>query len=336
MTLVPGPFRGSEALEHGRLSRHQLRTHYRPVFPDVYLPKAVVPTLRQRTIAAYLWSQRDGVVTGLAAAAFHGSKWIDQAVDVEMLYRNPRAPRGIVVRREFLLEGEFRIAHGMALTAPARTCFDLARQGDVGTAVARVDALGRVATLDMSHVSRIAERHPGVRGLRQLETVLSLVDIGAESPKETWLRLVLVRAGLPRPQTQIPVYDGDDDRPFAYLDMGWRDWLVAVEYDGDQHRSDRWQYVKDIRRRERLERMGWIVVTVVAEDRAQEVVRRVRDALDSRVQSPGCNRQHATRLTCAHPAARRHCAARSSCNSRRTPGNRCTARSPHNRGSRCT
>ena len=282
--LLPGPFRGSDALEQGRLSRHQLRTHYRPVFPDVYLAKTLVPSLRQRTIAAYLWSQREGVVTGVAAAAFHGSKWIDHAVDVEMLYRNPRSPRGIVVRRESVPEAEFRVTRGMALTTPARTGFDLARRGDVGTAIARLDALGRATGLDMTQVSRIAARHPGVRGLRQLENVLSLVDTGAQSPKETWLRLVLVQAGLPRPQTQIPVHDGDDDLPFAYLDMGWRDWLVAVEYDGDQHRSDRRQYVKDIRRRERLERMGWIVVTVVAEDREQDIVRRVRAALDSRVQ----------------------------------------------------
>jgi hypothetical protein len=27
---------------------------------------------------------------------------------------------------------------------------------------------------------------------------------GAQSPKETWLRLLLIQAGLPRPQTQIP------------------------------------------------------------------------------------------------------------------------------------
>ena len=67
--LLPGPFRGSEALEQGRLSRHQLRTHYRPVVPDVYVAKALVHSLRQRTIAACLWSQREGVVTGLAAAA---------------------------------------------------------------------------------------------------------------------------------------------------------------------------------------------------------------------------------------------------------------------------
>jgi hypothetical protein len=38
----------------------------------------------------------------------------------------------------------------------------------------------------------------------------------------------------------------------AYLDMGWDDIMVAVEYDGDQHRTNRGQYVKDIRRWERV------------------------------------------------------------------------------------
>lgn len=281
---VSGPFRGSEALERGWLNRHQLRTHYRPVFPDVYLHKQAAASLRQRTIGAYLWSQRLGVIAGLAAAALHGAKWIDDDVPVEIFHSNPRPPRGVITRRDSIHQNERCLADGLLVTTPARTAFDVGRRGDVDSAVARVDALARASRLDMSQVFRIAERHPGVRGLRRLEAVLSLADSGAQSPKETWLRLVLVRAGLPRPQTQIPVC-GADGVPFAYLDMGWPELMVAVEYDGDQHRTDRWQYVKDIRRRERLEQMGWIVVTVVAEDRAGEVVRRVRAALGVRTQS---------------------------------------------------
>jgi very-short-patch-repair endonuclease len=49
--------------------------------------------------------------------------------------------------------------------------------------------------------------------------------------------------------------------------MGWEEWMVAAEYDGDQHRVDRWQYTKDIRRLAALERLRWIIVRVVAEDR---------------------------------------------------------------------
>ncbi|HWT49249.1 MAG TPA: DUF559 domain-containing protein, partial [Mycobacterium sp.] len=81
--------------------------------------------------------------------------------------------------------------------------------------------------------------------------------------------------------TQIPVYD-DFGEVIAYLDMGWEDVKVAVEYDGEQHRSDRRQYSWDVRRLEMLERRGWIVTRVLAGDRPEDIVRRVRAALARR------------------------------------------------------
>uniref|UniRef100_UPI0035C9E4E8 DUF559 domain-containing protein n=1 Tax=uncultured Mycobacterium sp. TaxID=171292 RepID=UPI0035C9E4E8 len=57
---------------------------------------------------------------------------------------------------------------------------------------------------------------------------------------------------------------------------------VAVEYDGDQHRADRKRYVKDQRRMRKLEEMGWIIIRVIAEDKPDDVVRRVRAALLAR------------------------------------------------------
>jgi very-short-patch-repair endonuclease len=107
---------------------------------------------------------------------------------------------------------------------------------------------------------------------------VGLFDAGAQSPKESWLRVVLIQAGLPRPRTQIPVFD-EIGEVFAYLDMGWEKVKVAVEYDGDQHRTDRWQYTRDLRRLERLQRHGWVVVRVVAGDRPAQIVSRVRAAL---------------------------------------------------------
>jgi very-short-patch-repair endonuclease len=93
------------------------------------------------------------------------------------------------------------------------------------------------------------------------------------------LRLVLVDAGFPRPTAQIRVTDG---QLVAYLDLGWEDQLVALEYDGDHHRTDRRQYVKDIRRVEMLERLGWHVIKVIKEDRPHDIVERVWRALARR------------------------------------------------------
>ncbi|PBJ42203.1 hypothetical protein BI294_03600, partial [Mycobacterium avium subsp. hominissuis] len=44
------------------------------------------------------------------------------------------------------------------------------------------------------------------------------------------------------------------------------------------HRSDRRQYGWDIRRSEMLQRLGWIVVRVVAGDRPADIIARVREA----------------------------------------------------------
>ncbi len=85
--------------------------------------------------------------------------------------------------------------------------------------------------LTVGDIEGVAAGHPGVRGLRQLGRTLQLVDAGAESPYESRTRLLLVRAGLPAPETQIEVSDGSG-RVFARLDMGWRRWRVAVEYEG--------------------------------------------------------------------------------------------------------
>lgn len=88
---------------------------------------------------------------------------------------------------------------------------------------------------------------------------------------------MLIEAGLPRPQTQIPVLD-ELGSAIAYLDMGWEQLKVAVEYDGEQHRVDRRQYTWDVRRLETIERLGWIVVRVLASDRPADIIRRVRAA----------------------------------------------------------
>ncbi len=280
------PFIGSEALVSGALSRPQLRTHYRAVFPNVYLSKDVQPSLELRIAAAWLWSGRRATIAGAAAAALHGAKWIPENVPVELIHTSTRAPHGVMIRRDALAENETQILGGYPVTTPERTAFDIGRRGAVHSAVVRLDALARATGIKVDDVLRVAQRHPRSPGLRLLDTALALVDSGAQSPRESYLRLLLIDAGLPRPQTQLPVL-GDDGIPVAYLDLGWEGWMVGVEYDGDHHRTDRRQYVKDIRRLEMLEQMGWTIVRVVAEDHPADILRRVRAAIAASSVSAG-------------------------------------------------
>ena len=142
----------------------------------------------------------------------------------------------------------------------------------------------RATPFSIEDVLLITKRHEGARGVRQLRSLLPLVDGGAASPKETWLRLLLIDAGLPKPTTQIPVNDRWE--LVGLLDMGWEQFKVAAEYDGDQHRTDRRQYVKDIRRIPKLERRGWLVIRVIAEDHEDDIISRVHRALTSRGWKP--------------------------------------------------
>ena len=280
VTTSQGPFIGSEALSNGVLRRHQLRSQYRAIYPDVYVGRHQQLTLLQRSRAAWLWSHRRGIIAGLTAAAWHGSKWVDDDLPVELVWSNARPPCGVRTYDNRLAAEDFGMVGDIPLTTPARTAFDIGRRGALDVAVAQLDSLMRATNVEASEIARLADRHRGARGCRQLETALELVDPGAQSPKETWLRLLLIRAGFPRPRTQIPVVSPAGH--LYYLDMGWEDVMVAVEYDGEQHRLDRWQYTKDIRRQEALERLGWIVVRVVADDHPIEIIRRVKDVVDER------------------------------------------------------
>jgi hypothetical protein len=269
MECAAEPFIGSEALASGVLSRHQLRTRYRTVFPNVYLSNGVEASLHLRIAAACLWSNRRATIAGAAAAALHGAKWIPENVPVELICASTRSPHGVVVRRDALADGESQRLAGRAVTTPERTAFDIGRRGAIHSAVARLDALARATGFKVDDVLSIARAHPRSPGLRTLETALELVDPGAQSPRGSYLRLLLIDAGLPRPQSQIPVL-GVDGIPVAYLDLGWEEWMVGVEYGGDQHRTDRRQYIEE---------MGWLIVRVVAEDRPASIVRRVRAAI---------------------------------------------------------
>lgn len=236
-------FLGSEALRQGTVSRHQLRTRFRAIYPDVYLSEHAAPSLRTRSVAAWLWSGRRGILAGLAAAALHGAQWIDDDEAIELIWRNPYPPPGVITLNRRVDSDEVTHVGGLPATSLARTAFDLGRQVPTSKAVARLDALMRATPFSSEDVLTLAKRHAGARGLRNLRAALSLMDPGAASPKETWLRLLLIDAGLPAPITQIPVHEAW--RLVAVLDMGWEAYKVAAEYDGDHHRTNRRQYVRD-------------------------------------------------------------------------------------------
>lgn len=274
-------FLGAEAVATGRVTRHELKRWYQPVYRGVYVSKGADVSLCDRAAAAWLASGRRGVIAGVAASALHHASWVDPAHPIELVGVKCRPQPGLVARRERIGDDEVARAAGLPVTTRVRTAFDLGRHLNRIEALTRLDALMWTQRFSVDAVGDLIDRYPHARGVRQLRELLPLVDGGADSPTESRTRLWLIDAGMPRPQTQIPVYRGAGP-PVAFLDMGWEDFKVAVEYDGDHHRKDRRQYVKDIRRLRMLEEMGWIIIRVIAEERPAEWLARVQAALISR------------------------------------------------------
>jgi hypothetical protein len=169
----------------------------------------------------------------------------------------------------------------LTVTTPERTALDLARHLGRTAAIAHLDALAAAADVKPEAVLTLADGYPGARGIRKARALLPLVDPGAQSPRESWLRLLVIDAGFPRPATQIPVSDGYTT---AFVDMGWDEPKIGLEYDGDQHRSDRRQFVWDIGRHEMFNRLDWLMIRVVKEHSRAFILQRVRDAFSLRGQ----------------------------------------------------
>ncbi|MCG5431010.1 hypothetical protein LV457_01690 [Mycobacterium sp. MYCO198283] len=275
------PFLGSEALVAGRVTCHQLRHGCVRMHQDVYLPSGVARTPTVNAQAAWLRSRRRGVLAGWSASALHGARWIDATEPATIIDSNRRPTAGIRVWADSIEPDEITAIGGMAVTTPARTALDLASRLPLHRAVAAVDALLRATHLKPVDVEPLVERYRGRRNIRRVRPVLDLADGGAESPRETWLRLVVIRHRLPRPQTQVLIRN-EYGVVIAQADLGWPERAIALEYEGAHHRLDRRQFAKDIRRLEAMTEAGWIVVRITSADTEATVIRRVKAAFARR------------------------------------------------------
>lgn len=245
------PFRGSDAVSSGLLTRSVLRgPRFRRLFPDVYVRAGVEVDLVVRSLAAAVLVGDRGVLGGYSAAELLGASCgpLDAAAEVIVLGRR-RAPPGLLVREEDVPLAERRQVDGTVVTSPVRTALDIASRGSLVEAVAGVDALTHRFGFPPQEVVRLVYRHPGRRGAARLPTVVRLANPLADSPMETRIRLAIVLAGLPAPELQFRV------GPYL-LDMAYPDLMLGVEYDGREHLTQH-RAMRDLDRQAYLTAAGW-------------------------------------------------------------------------------
>ncbi|MCH1883116.1 endonuclease domain-containing protein [Agrococcus sp. ARC_14] len=121
----------------------------------------------------------------------------------------------------------------------------------------------RRAPLTVEDLRDALRRYDGARGLQRARHALSLVRVGAESPRESLVRL-LVTGCLPEPTLQHEVFDPSGTF-VARLDLSWPRLKLGVEYDGEHHTEPE-QHARDQARIGRLRALGWHIITVTKHD----------------------------------------------------------------------
>lgn len=276
-------FRGADAVASGLLTEDQLRSRaWRRIRQGVYADASLPVTHNLLTRAVALVMPPSAVFGGLTAAMLWGASGLASAADpVEVIVPpgirwSPRS--GVRVREAVLAPQDCVGRAGLRWTTRTRTGLDVVRRGALDDAVVLLDQLASTGVVRLDEVREAALAQPRGRGSRLAREAAQLADGLAESPQETRVRLLLLRAGLPAPKAQHRVFD--DDGFVARVDFAWPELRVVVEYDGLWH-AEPGQFARDRQRLNRLVAAGWRVIFVTAVDlyRPELLVARIAAAL---------------------------------------------------------
>ncbi|GEP36969.1 hypothetical protein NPS01_06320 [Nocardioides psychrotolerans] len=259
-TLPTRPFTLADAqdagVERSQLSRLTIDGELRRMLNGVYVPSYVADSVGLRCEALRLVVPADVFICDRTAAWLHGATGAlapgeHQGVPLVSMFRASDAGR---VRNPITDSGERRIRpsdvmelHGLRVTTPLRTALDLGRlQRTVDLRLAGLDAMLRLGLFSHDELLAEVSRFDKQRGVVVLRVLALRADGGAASFAESALRNRWCDAGLPRPQTQIPIEVDGVVRFF--LDMGIEDWLLAAEYDGEEWHGEEHAEHDDSRR----------------------------------------------------------------------------------------
>lgn len=287
------PFTTAEARREAGLNYDRLRrlvadgVLHRPI-RGVYHVASLQDSLELRCACLRLIVPEDAVVVDRHAGWLHGAEMVlapNEHLNLAPVTVFLPAGRGRL-RNALADSGErtFRAddlteVHGLRVTTPIRTAWDLGRNRWPERSLAAMDQMLRLGQFSKAALVDGVERFRGARWVRTLRVMVDLVDGRAESPPESVLRLRWIEVNLPEPQPQIEVWDGRDF--LGRLDVGNEDLRYAGEYDGAEWHSTPEQQAHDRRRRKAVEERGeWLVDAFVKENLwgpTADVERRLRE-----------------------------------------------------------
>lgn len=264
-------FTVAEGAAHG-LSRSSLRAElWATPHAGVRVERSATP--RQCLAALLRTLPAHAFFCGPTAAALHGlplpprlaaDAWDEPFIGVPAGRNRVRRPR-TTGRALAVVSGDVLELDGIRCTSPLRTWAELAEFLEVGQLTAISDRLisRRHPLATRGDLERMHLRFLGGRGSKRRRLAVDLADERAESPRESELRILLIQAGLPVPESNVEIFDGV--RFVARVDLLYREHRLVIEYDGDHHRDPR-QWSRDQSRRAELESLGYRMTVVTARD----------------------------------------------------------------------
>jgi very-short-patch-repair endonuclease len=244
------------------------------VAPQVFLAGGHRLTDRARIRAAGLWAGDRGVISGPAAAWWHGMLATAPA-EVEVTVRRRgglRSHPGVRVRRRDLAPADRTRRGGLRLTAVPLTALETAIAVPDGSAF-----LDRALQkhVRFEHLYQAYCRNMGARGAARIAALLTAAADRADSAAERLMLSILRGAGLT---------GWEHGRPFERwaIDFAFPAAKLAIEVDGWAYHSDVDRFRADRHKGNALVRAGWKLLRFTWHDltnRPQCVVAEIRAAL---------------------------------------------------------
>ena len=252
-----GPFTTAQAVAagvgRGVIDGPSVRT----LLPGVHVAAGCPVTVPMLVAGARMVLPVDALVTGPSALRLMGAT-VGPLRPLHFVSRHPHQVRrrGVRVVRVQTLPSAVA-----GIVLPVEAFLASARLLDLVELVTAGDHLVRTGRCRPEQLRAAAEGWSG-RGSMAARRAASLVRERVDSPQETELRLCLVLAGLPEPECNVIL--GGPPEPIGRFDLVLRALRIALEYEGDQHRTDAVQWNRDILRHVQAVAQGWRLVRVTA------------------------------------------------------------------------
>jgi very-short-patch-repair endonuclease len=265
------------------IDRRLASRRWKPLHPQVYLDSAHRPTDEVRVRSAVLWAGGDAVLSGVAAAWWHGiATALPENVQVTVpRARCPRARPGVGVRRRELEAADLTSRLGVSVTAVPLTVLEAAVElGPDGRPF--LDRALQVSTT-FPEVLEAYHRNLGTHGSSTMRALLTKAADHSASAAERRLADLLREARLTGWRPHFP-FSGF---PVA---VAFPEYRLALEVDGWAGHVDDARRQQDLWRSSVLTRGGWTVLRFTWHD----LVGRPRAVLAEIVHAIGRGRRTRT------------------------------------------